>query len=238
MVVLKGSLYVNVDCFGPLEVHRGRSLVQRYGVLFTCLSIRAIHIAVMYSLHTDSFINVLRQFIAPRGQPLQMRSDNVGKFVKGERQLREAVNKWSQTKIHSFLLSNNIMWIFNPPGASHHSGVWERCIRTTRIVMKALLKEQPLNNEGLLTLRAEVESIIKDNQSPRCPMIQRTVMPSHQITCCCSGHDNDDDDDDDSRASKTLAQIDSPADCLQNCGILVKSTKLSQYIHQSDLKNM
>ena len=30
----------------------------------------------------------------------------------------------------------------------------------------------------------------------------------------------------------------SPADCLQNCRILVKSMKLSQYIHQSDLKNM
>ena len=35
-----------------------------------------------------------------------------------------------------------------------------------------------------------------------------------------------------------LRDDNSPADCLQNCGILVKSTKLSEYIHQSDLKNM
>ena len=63
-------------------------------------------------------------------------------------------------KIHSFLLSNNIKWIFNPPAASHHGGVWEHCIRTTGKVMKAFLKEQPLNDEGLLTLLAEVESII------------------------------------------------------------------------------
>ena len=55
--------------------------------------------------------------------------------------------------------------------------------------MKALLKEQPLNDEVLLTLLPEVESLLMDDQSPTCPMIQRTVMPSHQITCCCSGQE-------------------------------------------------
>ena len=78
--------YVGVDCFGPLEVHRGRSLVKRYGVLFSCLSIRDIHIEVVHSLDTDSLINALRRFIAQRGQPRQMRSDNGGNSVKGERE--------------------------------------------------------------------------------------------------------------------------------------------------------
>ena len=55
--------YVGVDCFGPLEVHHGRSLVKRYGVLFTCLSIRAIHIEVVHSLDTDSFINAIRRSV-------------------------------------------------------------------------------------------------------------------------------------------------------------------------------
>ena len=38
--------FVGFDCFGPLLVRRGRSLVKRYGVLFTCLSIRAIQLEV------------------------------------------------------------------------------------------------------------------------------------------------------------------------------------------------
>ena len=152
--------YVGVDCFGPLNVRRGRSTVKRYGVIFTCLSIRAIHIEAVHSLDTDSFIEALRRFIARRGQPLLMRSDNGGNFVKAERELRMAVRDWNQDKIHDFLLAKNIKWLFNPPAGSHHGGVWERCIRTVRKVMKALMKEQPLNDEGLLTLMCEVEAII------------------------------------------------------------------------------
>ena len=132
--------HVGVDCFGPIEVQRGRSMAKRYGVLFTCMSIRATHIEVAYSLNTDAFINALRRFIARRGGPLQMRSDN---FVKGEKELRQAVGDWNQDNIHNFLLAKNVRSIFNPPAAagSHHGGVWERCIHTLRKVAGALLKE-------------------------------------------------------------------------------------------------
>ncbi|KAK3754770.1 hypothetical protein QZH41_007277 [Actinostola sp. cb2023] len=60
--------YVGVDCFGPISVRRGRSVVKRYGVLFTCLTIRAVHIEIAHSLDTDSFIHSVRRFIARREQ--------------------------------------------------------------------------------------------------------------------------------------------------------------------------
>ena len=50
--------------------------MKRYGVLFTCLSVRAIHLEVAHSLDTDSFFNAMRRFIARRGQPEEVRSDN------------------------------------------------------------------------------------------------------------------------------------------------------------------
>ena len=83
--------FTGVDCFGPFNVRRGRTNVKRYGVIFTCLRIRAIHIEVANSLDTESFINALRRFIARRGHPEEMRSDNGGNFVKGERELREEI---------------------------------------------------------------------------------------------------------------------------------------------------
>ena len=55
--------HVGVECFGPLLVRRGRSTVSRYGVLFTCLTVCAIHIEVAHTLDTDSFIHALTRLV-------------------------------------------------------------------------------------------------------------------------------------------------------------------------------
>ena len=55
--------YVGVDCFGPFLVRRGRATAKRYGVLFTCLAICAVHIEVVHSMDTESFINALHHLI-------------------------------------------------------------------------------------------------------------------------------------------------------------------------------
>ncbi|KAK0138800.1 hypothetical protein N1851_024662 [Merluccius polli] len=137
-----------VDFFGPFNVKRGRGTVKRYGVMFTCLTLRAVHIEVADSLDTDSCINAIRRFISRRGQVTIMRSDNGTNFVSSERELREAI-QLDNGKIERDLQPKGIKWIFNSPAASHQGGVWERQIRTNKQRMMIAY-----------TQSCEVESII------------------------------------------------------------------------------
>ena len=83
--------HVGVDCFGPYLIRRGRSDVKRYGLIITCLVTRAVHIEVLESLETDSFLNGFRRFIARRGSVRFVRSDNGTNFVGAERELHEEI---------------------------------------------------------------------------------------------------------------------------------------------------
>ena len=157
--------YCGVDLFGPFLIKNGRKEMKRYGVMFTCLCSRAVHIEVAHSLDTDSFILSLRRFIGSRGNIHLMRSDNGSNFVGAIKELREAFQEMNHNQIAQYLETHGadwITWIKNPPTASHMGGVWERQIRTTRCILNALLKThgRSLNDEALHTLLIEVEAIV------------------------------------------------------------------------------
>ena len=84
---------VGMDFFGPIEVKRGCSTVKRYGVVFTCLSIRAIHLELACSLDTDSCINAIRRFVARRGPVKVIKSDKGTNLVGAERELRAELSR-------------------------------------------------------------------------------------------------------------------------------------------------
>ena len=149
-----------VDFFGPFYTKRGRAQVKVYGVIFTCLASRAVHLEVADSLSTDSFINALRRFVARRGQIRIIRSDRGTNFVGAERELRQIIDGWNEKQVQEALLQRNVQWIFNPPHASHFGGIWERQIRSVRKVLGALLNEQTLTDDSLRTFLCEVEAIL------------------------------------------------------------------------------
>ena len=76
--------YCGVDYFGPWHVQRRRSVLKRYGALFTCLASRAVHIEVADSLETDSFINALRRLICRRGSVREIRCYRGTNFIGAE----------------------------------------------------------------------------------------------------------------------------------------------------------
>ena len=153
---------VGVDYFGPILVKSRRSQVKRYGCVFTCLAIRAVHIEIAHELTSDSFIQAFARFVSRRGPPIEVFSDNGTNFKGAETEIKAALEKWNPDRIDNCLRKRGIKWNFNPPHASHAGGVWERMIRSIRKILRALLGSQLVDDETLLTLMAEVEKILND----------------------------------------------------------------------------
>lgn len=159
--------YTGVDYFGPLFVKRGRNTVKRYGCLFTCLQTRAVHLEKSNSLETTSFINALRRFIGRRGMIKQMWSDNGTNLVGGERKMRKSILEWNE-HADEFLKQNAIEWHFQPPHASHMSGVWERLVKSVKRTLYAVLGSTLASDEVLETTLIETERML--NSRPLCPV--------------------------------------------------------------------
>ena len=159
--------YCGVDYFGPFLTKQGRKEVKRYGVLFTCLASRAVHIETADSLETDSFMNALRRFVNRRGPVREVRSDQGTNIVGAKNELKKALEEMDQSAIQRSLCRDFkadwiIQWKQNPPAASHMGGVWERQIRSIRSILSALMRDfgRTLDDESFSTLLTEVECII------------------------------------------------------------------------------
>ena len=158
--------------------------MKRYGCIFTCLVVRAIHIEVLHSMDTSSLIDAIHRFIARRGAPKTVCSDNGTNFVGAERELRESLEQWDQQRIGNRLANEGICWSFNPPTASHMGGVWERQIRTVRRILAGLAPEERLTDEGLRTLFCSAENIV--NSRPISPLSEdpsdlEPLTPNHLL---------------------------------------------------------
>lgn len=159
---------VGIDVFGPWliatrKLRGGASNSKRWGLLFTCLSSRAIHIELLETMDASSFICALRRFSSLRGPVSRIRCDRGTNFVGGKSELTESLTEADAKTIQQYAVNQGCEWIFNPPHASHFGGVWERQIRTIRSVLNGMLAQlgsSQLTHELLSTLMAEVTSIV------------------------------------------------------------------------------
>jgi len=103
-----------VDFAGPLFVKTvfGKEIETSkvYICLFTCGSTRAIHIELTLSLTTQAFIRCFRRFVARRGMPDLIISDNAKTFKAASTQLTKI---FDDPDVVSFLLERKIQWRFN-----------------------------------------------------------------------------------------------------------------------------
>ncbi|XP_063827161.1 uncharacterized protein LOC135076671 [Ostrinia nubilalis] len=152
--------FCGIDLFGPMEVVVGRRREKRYGVLFTCLTVRAIHIEIVHFLTTDSLIMALRRMACRRGWPRHIYSDNGTNLRGADVELRKAMQELDEEALGAEALNSGAQWTFIPPGSPHWGGAWERLIRSVKSSLRVILKERAPKDEVLRTLLIEVENIV------------------------------------------------------------------------------
>ena len=162
--------FTNVECdvFGPWTIQtrklRGGAVnSKRWGLVFTRLNSRAIHIEVLESMDTSAFICALRRFLSIRGPTARIRCDRGSNFVGAKSELEQALEEMDEGAVKNYLADQGCEWCLNPPHASHFGGVWERQIGTIHRVLDAMLLElgkPQLTHELLVTLLAEVSAVV------------------------------------------------------------------------------
>lgn len=179
--------YTGVDYFGPILITIGRRHEKRYGVVFTCLTTRAVHVELASTLETSSCIMAVRNFMCRRGPPKQIWSDNGTNLRGAEAELRIAVESLNfhrlqaegQWNMPGFTVTQ---WFFITPRAPHMGGAWEVHVRLLKKVIYACLKEKAPKEEVLRNFLIEAESIVNSRPLTYMPIEPDTleaITPNH-----------------------------------------------------------
>lgn len=132
---------VGLDVFGPWNVcvrriRGGFSKSRREAVMFTCLATRVVHMGIVESLSTSSFINALRRFTTIRGPAKLFCTDRATNFVGA---CEELCITSENAKLQSFRKDHGGVGDFSLPHSSHRGGVWERMIGIARCSLDSML---------------------------------------------------------------------------------------------------
>lgn len=180
-----------LDFFGPFNTVIGRRTEKRYGLLVTCFSTRAVHLELVYSLSSDSFLMALRRFIADRGHPGTIFSDNGTNLVAGEKELREGIANLNSKLVTEEMIDRGIDWKFSPPSGPHFGGSWERLVGSSKKSLRAVLEERSVTDEVLLTVLKEVASLLNTRPLTHVstdPSEPEPLTPNHFILGCHHPH--------------------------------------------------
>ena len=111
---------------GPIR-YRGKSKADKkaYLALYGCSLIRGVYLDVLPSLEIEDFIISLKRFVARRGRPRLIYSDNGATFKAAAKWLKEAQHS---EKFNDYLAQHSITWQFNLSRAPWWGGQFERLI--------------------------------------------------------------------------------------------------------------
>lgn len=176
-------LHTSVDYAGPVLVAdrkgRGCRLIKSYLCIFVCLAVKAVHIELVTDLTKEAYMSALKRFVARRGKPQTILSDNGTNFVGA---CNELLRFLQSCNIASDMAQEGIEFSFVPPYSPHFNGLAEAAVRSTKAHLRKLLQLTHFTYEELATFLAQIEAIL--NSRPLVPLSTdpldfSALTPSH-----------------------------------------------------------
>lgn len=165
---------IGVDFAGPIKYKgEGKTEEKAYIILYSCCLTRGVFLEVLFSLETDEFIKSLKRFIARRGRPSLVYSDNGTTFV--------AASKWLKTvrkdeRFHEFLSEQTITWRFNASRSPWWGGHFERLIGLFKSAFYKTVGQGHLTWDELCDVVLDIEVTL--NNRPLCYMEEDHQLPT------------------------------------------------------------
>ena len=160
-----------LDFAGPIKI-KDAKIQKVYIAVFVCLATKAIHFEMVSSLNKQDCIMALKRFVARRGKPKKIISDNGSNFIGARNDLMKIqaiLGKSNQSEsLRMYLSQQGIEWVTIPPRAPHFGGVWEAGVKSMKRHLRRVVGVQRLNYEELLTFINQIEAIL--NSRPLFPM--------------------------------------------------------------------
>ena len=146
-----------------------------------CCVTRAVHLDLVAQQSTPCFIRCLKRFVARRGLPSRIVSDN-GKTFKSAAKLLRSIA--SSEEFQQQVSEMGIQWTFNLPKAPWWGGVFERLVRSTKRCFHKIIGKARFSYDELLTAVIEVEAVL--NSRPLMYVsaddLEEPLTPSHLLT--------------------------------------------------------
>ena len=170
-----------IDYAGPFNVKfgkgRGNKSTKAWICLFVCFTTRAIHLELVSELTVEAFIAALRRFIARRGKPSDIYSDNGRNFIGARSHFDELKyllqNNEFKSRVHGFLAADFITWHNIPVYTPHMGGLWEAGVKSVKTHLRSLISNTLLSFEEFYTVLTDIEACL----NPR-PLTEISSDPS------------------------------------------------------------
>lgn len=159
----------SVDYAGPVLIAdrkgRGCRLIKAYLCIFVCLAVKAVHIELVTDLTKEAYKAALNRFVARRGKPESILSDNGTNFIGTCNELRKFLQ---DSNLVSEVAQQGIKFSFAPPYSPHFNGIAEAAVKSTKHHLKRLLGLTHFTYEEMATCLTQIEAVL--NSRPLTPL--------------------------------------------------------------------